>query len=388
MKQLLPLIIIFLFLASCGRSKNTTASTLEQYDLTQAVSGSLADVFSDVELTPLRYGGGDYPKMVDRLILTDNLIIVSDLHKLIHIFDIDGNYLSSSSERMGEGPEEFPFATGYSWNNYTNSLEILSPYRLSFYDENMNFKGSMRLPTYGGEDNNRTFFLNSITDVSDSICLVHASLADSPHIIYKFSLKNGEIEPAFDYSDEVVTGMNSQNQAFFPISDGSILYVPQALTYNVYSFSEKDLSISKIITLNTGKKQLTKKLLDKMNLNDNNIGDFLINCDYDKVLRILPTLDYVIAHVSKGPSMYTSYNIFISRNSKKITRVNMYENEKFNSPYFCNVSNDYAYAVLSKERILESPLVLLDKKSQADSLLYDVEDDTFVLLKYKFKENL
>ena len=173
MKQLLPLIIISLFLASCGRSKNTTASTLEQYDLTQAESGSLSDVFSDVELTPLQYGGGDYPKMVDRLILTDNLIIVSDLHKLIHIFDIDGNYLSSSSERMGEGPEEFPFATGYSWNNYTNSLEILSPYRLSFYDENMNFKGSMRLPTYGGEDNNRTFFLNSITDVSDSICLVH-----------------------------------------------------------------------------------------------------------------------------------------------------------------------------------------------------------------------
>ena len=55
---------------------------------------------------------------------------------------------------------------------------------------------------------------------------------------------------------------------------------------------------------------------------------------------------------------------------------------------FKNVGEGYAYAVVGKEEILERPALLLDKRSQADSLLYDVEDDTFVLLKYKFKENL
>ena len=87
MKKYIFSCIAIILISSCKKDNTSSVDYAEYYDLTQAEEGTLADVFSDVELTPLQYGGGDYPKMVDRLILTDNLIIVSDLHKLIHIFD-------------------------------------------------------------------------------------------------------------------------------------------------------------------------------------------------------------------------------------------------------------------------------------------------------------
>ena len=71
-----------------------------------------------------------------------------------------------------------------------------------------------------------------------------------------------------------------------------------------------------------------------------------------------------------------------------MVHVKMYDDNEYKAPMFKNVGEGYAYSVVGKEEILERPALLLDKRLQADSLLYDVEDDTFVLLKYKFKENL
>lgn len=386
MKQLLPLIIIFLFLASCGRSKNTTASTLEQYDLTQAVSGSLADVFSDVELTPLRYGGGDYPKMVDRLIINDSIIFVVDNNHIAHIFDNDGKPISCSSEKMGEGPEEFPFAMCTTLNPYNLTIEVISPYKMHVYDVNMNFVNSVKLPTYAGKGDEKSFFFINIYDISSNIHAVRPT--DSGSKIHIYDSEKNELISEFDYSGDVVCPINHQTTHFFDINNDLTLFVPGAMTYSVYSFSKEDYAIRKEIGLSMGDNGVSREYVDGLNLDELSLGQHLLTSDKDMIMAIMPTSDKLITSLKHGNTLRDIYYIFVDRKTGNKIRVDVYDNGQYNAPMFSNVGEGYAYAVMGKEDILERTKVLLDKKSQADSLLYDVEDDTFVLLKYKFKENL
>lgn len=389
MKQLLPLIIIFLFLASCGRSKNTTASTLEQYDLTQAVSGSLADVFSDVELTPLQYGGEGYPKSAFRLQMGDSVIVVSDGNMFVHIFDKDGAYISDAADRMGSGPEEFSFALGFNWNESSNSLEILSPSKMSIYDKNLNYIKSIKLPTYTGDRDHKSFYIADMYSLSDSVHLVYSGTSENPRQYYKLSSETGELKEIFDYSDDVVTMINMQRENFFKMPDGEILFIPSAVTYNIYSFNSEDFSIEKCIGFSLGDHSITPEFMAKQEFSSPaDEFQYIMESEKPYVCNVLPTTNKIVFFSSTGSSDKNLSYVFADRNTGKMVHVKMYDDNEYKAPMFKNVGEGYAYSVVGKEEILERPALLLDKRLQADSLLYDVEDDTFVLLKYKFKENL
>ncbi len=50
------------------------------------------------------------------------------------------------------------------------------------------------------------------------------------------------------------------------------------------------------------------------------------------------------------------------------------------------MDEEFVYNVLSKEKILEFSGCLLNKASEADSLLRNHDEDDFFLIKYRFKK--
>ena len=156
----LPLLAVMACAAvSCRNSEGADASVDEFYNLSYADEGTLSDVFSEVELVPLQYGGESYPTSIQVLTVTPDVTLIEDLDYILHVFDKDGNYLSCSLEKRGQGPEEHLFAMAFSWNDYNQSIEVLSPNRFTVYDKDFNFISSSKLADYGGSDSETPFFM-------------------------------------------------------------------------------------------------------------------------------------------------------------------------------------------------------------------------------------
>lgn len=343
----------------------------------------MTDVFSDVEITPLQYGGDNYPQSVSTLQLGDSVIVISDNNNIAHIFNRDGNPISCSSKMMGEGPEEFPFSMCATFNPHNHTIEVVSPYKMYVYDLDMNFIRSIKLPTYVGKGTQESLFFTYIYDISKNIHAVRPTDSDSKIHIYD-SEKN-QITAEFDYGDDIICSINSQSKQFFEITDELTYFVPGAMTYFVYSFSKRDYTIKKEIELSMGDKGITRQYIKDLNLDKASLAYHLLSSEKDMLISTMPMSDKLLTTLKHGNTLRDMYYVFIDRKTGNKIRVNIYENRRYKAPMFNNVSEGYAYAVIAKEDLLERPAVLLDK---AAPNLRDFDDDTLLLLKYKFHPRL
>ena len=381
----LPLLAVMACAAvSCRNSEGADASVDEFYNLSYADEGTLSDVFSEVELVPLQYGGESYPTEVDILTVTPDIIMIETNSDILHVFDKDGRYRSCSTEKMGPGPEEFQYSTDFSLNEWSRHIEVLELNNVKVYDKDFNFINSYKVPEYEDPDNKVGHFWWGISDLSATKHLMKTP--GSRFYFFEYDSTTGKLgKKVCDYTDDIIAPTASQTHHFFKMPDGERLFVPDGMTCKVYSFNSENLSIHPKIQFELGDDAITRQKIERLGFNESELAAFLLKCDDDILSRTMLTSGNIVALVKKGWTLRTMYTVFIDRNTGKKVRVNMFKNDKRTSPMFGDVSEGYAYAAMLKEEIMESPELLLDKADQIDSIMQNVEDDTFILMKYKFK---
>lgn len=374
-----------LMVTGCTEKREVSVADIH-YDLSTANKGYLSDVFSSVELIPLLFDGDNYPSQASEFRVEDDYIFVTDPNDRIFVFEKEGHYISSSVEKMGEGPEEHIFPMGYSYNRYTGNIEILTISKMMCYDVQFDFVKSSDLPTHWADHRKNSCFFNNVCDLSASThMLMPSGLSDNPYRLIFFDSEKVKTGKELSYADDMVNGGQMQNKFFFYMPDSTILCVPNALTHSIYSFSKDDLALKKIISFSVGGRELTQEYIDNLNMEGDKLGHYLNSCDREVLLRILPAPNHIVTMLKHGNSLRDTYSVFTNRSTNEMISVNIYEDGKRISPVFGDITDGYAYAIADKEAIMQMPEILLDKKGTMDSIMNDIEDETLILLKYRFK---
>ncbi|MDE5554587.1 MAG: hypothetical protein K2J10_05330, partial [Muribaculaceae bacterium] len=78
------------------------------------------------------------------------------------------------------------------------------------------------------------------------------------------------------------------------------------------------------------------------------------------------------------------YVIFTDLESGDNRRVNLYDGDYRQFPFADYSDDDGIYVIYDKESLMDSPKLLLHKAAKIDSIFADVEEESLILLKYKF----
>lgn len=348
--------------------------------LTPVVSSSIEDVFSDVEIVPLLFEGETYPSVVQQVQVSDEYIFVSDNKRLIHVFDKDGHYISCSSWARGAGPGEYDMMMGFSWNPFTQAIELLTTEKLLRYDVKFNFRGELALPTKVGENN---LLFDQIYALSkDMNLLLPTGTSENPYCVYVLNSKAGEIVDKIDYSADVLVPITMQEQSLFSVGDDKVDFIAPAVTGKVFAWS--DYRLINDLTFSYGSDFISKSDISRYEGNDAEFGRYLMECDKDIPVRVMMTKERAITYVKHGQTLRDFYAIVTDLKGEDNHKVNLYDGSERQFPFANYADENGVYVIYDKESLMESPKLLLDKATNMDSIFANIDDEDLILLKYKF----
>lgn len=372
-------------LSTVSCSHNTVSDeSIKTYRLEDAKKGDIQDVFSDVELTELQFEGEVYPRSIRTLLIESDKIFIFD-GKVVYVYSSDGKLISSSLSKKGNGPGEFTNPMGFSWNPYSEQVEILTPNKVMFYDVNFNFVRSSNLETKRkSPENPKPFMFNGIFDLSDRLHVLNlTSHSESPYrfIIYDSILDKimGEVS----YSDDVITAFNQQPVNFFRLPNGKIMCHPNCVTPYTYEFDPATYSLSKEMMVDAGSRELTKEDVDN---HSENVLRYVQSCDKYVHLRTLVSSDRLVVRFKQSDYNTKDFFAFFGNdypNGLKIDWCNSDEEQVFPSLFL--IDEDYAYGLNISYYIKENPAIVLGQSEKMEQLR-SIDDESWVLLKYKFKD--
>lgn len=370
-------LVVALGVFACQNSEKEQQDTVA---LTPYAVSSIEDIFSDVDIVPLLFEGETYPSVANQVQVSDDYIFVGDNKKQIHVFDKDGHYVSCSSWVRGAGPGEYDMMMGFSWNPFNRSIQLLTPHKLMQYDINFNPIGEFALPTKLGEDN---LIFDQIYGLSDyNNLLLPTGTSESPYCGYVFDASTGEISDRFDYSADVLVPIAMQEQCLFRTDGGKLYFVAPAFTGEVFSLLDGQLKNE--ITFSYDGDFISKVDVSKYDGDEAGLGRYLMECDKSIPVRTMISNDKVLTYVKSGQTLRDFYVIFTDLKNGDNRRVNLYDGVDCKFPFADYSDGDGIYVVYDKESLLNSPKLLLDKAEKKDSIFADIEDESLILLKYKF----
>lgn len=105
---------------------------------------SFYDLFENVSLIQLETKEEVLLHRVDKIVFhNDSIFIMDKKQGTIFLFDSKGRYLNKLA-KLGGGPDEYIDLSDFTFNEYTNCLELLSAYDgITCYDLNFNFIGKI-----------------------------------------------------------------------------------------------------------------------------------------------------------------------------------------------------------------------------------------------------
>ncbi len=371
------ILIHLLFLISCSDKKINV--DIPVYALNEAYSRDVDSLFKGVEAVPLLFEGDTYPGTVENFLVIPGYVIVNGKHKIIHIFKDDGHYLSCSEDKIGGGPGEYSIMMGYTWNPYNNLIEIITPNAFLSYDFEFNMVKSSSIPTKIG---NGGLMFGQIFDIAENKhLLLPTSASKNPFRILLYDSERREFIRELDYKKDIVADISMQNNSFFRTSDYNLLFCPPAITKCVYDIPENFSSLNKLFSIELGNNGITKEEFEKY---DDHAArsKYYINSNKIMPLRVLPNSAIILVLLKDGKTMRDFSIVRIDRATGDMISVKLYEKGEYKIPIIGYIDEEYAYSIVEKEFIKDNPALLMGCYSS--DWINNVEDESLVLLKYKF----
>lgn len=360
---------------SCKEVKSLDAEYA--FDLKNAQNASINDAFDSVEVIPLLFNGENYPGSVAQMRVEDGLIIIQDNRNVIHTFTDDGRSIASSADKIGQGPGEYTLITGFEYNNTNNHISIFTPIQILEYDPKFNFIRDSPLPDEESLYISKGYVLNATEGLATP-----NSANKSPYRILKYNISDGRIINDLSYEESVVAGISMQGRSFFNTEKGEILYVPNALTYCVFSIGKDGNTISKKYSFNMGSESIDK-VADGSN--DEAWKNNLLRTDKVIPLSIMPAENRIFIVAKAGDTLRDFIVYTVKTDESRCLKSPIYDGSKYVFPFIRDVRNGYAYAAIEKEVLKHSPELLMTDAAKADSIIEAIEDESLIIMRYRMK---
>lgn len=371
---------------ACSKS-NIVSDAPEFYDLTSYEKGTIYDIFDSVEVVPLLFEQDTYPDMICDVECADGKVFIQDTKTYLHVFSANtGHYISCSRSKYGNGPGEYMAMTGFIINPFTKKMEVLTYTRMYSFDDSFECSRTIDIPGFIG--NNGGMAYDNGYALSDSKYIITASnIAMDPYTLVLYDASNEEVLASWNYYDDVICPVHMWTRCFYTMPDGEILYTPGVFTHYIYSIDDDRKGMHRKMEFHYDTDVMSDTTVKVIRGNQEIIDEYYKTTSVAFPMRQLVNSYMVMTMIKKG-RVNTMYTIVSDRKTGKNMRIDHFDfgEQKYKMPLIKHIDEDYCYFVEDKNFILDSPDILMDKAGQAEELLSGIDDEDFVLLKYRIKK--
>ena len=349
---------------------------------------NVEDLFSEIDLCYL--DSNDNSNISGVALSTkmfDDIILVESSNGIIYVYNYLGKFLGSSKNVRGNGHGEFNVFTGFSYNRYSQQLEILTPKEMLFYDSNFRYTSKIEIPTEDPQKDVRGTFYRQIFDFSKTQhILLTSPIENRPNEFVLFnsnSIKEGE---RFSYDKYAITESSMQEQSFFELNDQEYLFFPPCLTNKIFTCN-KNGKVEPYATY-TGSELISSKDVEIYSKNRNKMLEFLAyKCNKIMPLRGLGNSKRICTFFKKGGSTLDTYTTIFNINNRTSKTVRNRTRTDVYLPIFSKMSGDTLFALVPPQDIKKmGKLSILNRKSK--SLIESASDETnYAIAKYILSKN-
>lgn len=385
--KLILTICIFLSCVSC---KSTDSADIKGQIFIDRIAkeGTISDVILDTELIPLQYKNSEAPKAKKNVIVKEGHIFICDQENVIHVFSMDGKKISDSRKKIGHGHGEYYIMTGWTYNKYSKTIELLTTDKMMIYDLNFNFVKSADLPIYK-KHGGRGLFFGHIDDLSATIHLLipnHLPEFENSAEVIVFNSENNTILNKFSYGEDIVTFLSMQNDCFSEFGKDSLFFYPPAMSKYFYAMDRQTMNISKMIKIDWGGNSIQPEQIEGFRGNNKRLMSYLMTCDKTIVIRVMQSEGFVIAYQKKGNKVKDSSILALNLNQNKAYEIKVSLNDESMLPTFSCLENGYAYIFARTEDLNAEVINALNATQSYNSFKDSLDNDQVVILKCHIKD--
>lgn len=376
-RLLFSYILFLLLFASCTRKELPSVHLINLENRKDAL---MTDVFSDLSVIPLK-ANGNYVSVWSNLIVADNYFILSDNRNIIHVYKKDGTFVSNSERKLGKGTEEYINMISFSFNPYSEYIEVVTHNKIIYYDTSFNFIRNTSVPTKKANKSGNGFvYYDRIYDLSETVhALIPTSISEKANRIIIFD-SNKEIILKEIPFDDILADVSMQYQCFMQPSNDSLFFFPPRLSNYSYLFDKTNYSIEKYMLFDLGKNKLTANNIESIGSKD--LNNYLLESDKDMPICYFQTQNKIVLIKKQGNKISNWQLVIHDILNKQNYSIDFFKDDEMHMPIVSCSDNNSLYAVVDKENI-ESIISNFDNKiwCVTDSL----EDGDMALLKFTLK---
>lgn len=289
-KVFLPYLTLFsLVSVSCSNP----GEAVDSINLNDTQEKAVHEIVDSVTIIPLKDNGKPFFPALEDLIVTESYFIGRDGFQNIFVFDRDGNIHADSRNMVGHGHGEYYILMGYTYNPFSNTIEVLTPLEMKIYDLDFNFIKSVSLGTkYPTTDSEKGFY-DKIYDLEANMhALIRSNIGEHTRYVAFYDSAKEKVVGKYDYSDDIRTDLSMQIRCFYSASDTIYFYPPGVGEY-VYSLDPNSLSFHRI-----------KRLVDYATFNDGDKNeDYMLTSSELMPIRFLCTDNHYFFLTKEGNTL-------------------------------------------------------------------------------------
>lgn len=340
----ITMFLLVAFSSSCSLESEPGLPVIE-FESCETISPK--DMFSGCELTLLKEDGNPFYGNISELRVFDNIVLIKDDRNIIYLFDKNGNLISSSNRVYGNGHGEYSIMMGFTYNIFSNMVEILTPQNILFYDNSFQFIKSTKLPTRNARPGMLGFLFGNIYDLSSDIHLLIPTSNSENNKIYFYNSISESLEDAIGFEQDMIAKITMQNNCFSKVGNEIFFYPPLVSNY-LYKLEIDSKTITRSIRLDFGKNGLTRSHVE----NAENEKQFLLSCDYEFPVSMLYSDNYYISLIKKGNTIRDWYTIIFDKTKHVGYKIKMKKDEYLTFPTIVECKNNVLFSYSSGDAVL------------------------------------
>lgn len=377
MKSIQILLIFLLLLSSCITKvkKETSNENYINLNLNRIEEPKFLDIFKSIEICPLETKSnsliGNFFNTKKAFYVPNKYYVVIDDYYVINVFNTKGEFISNSSNKIGQGPDEYYILQDITYNNKNNTFDILDPFgNITIYNTNFDFISKNKIESKPKDRYRNIFALNK------NQYILFDSTDKGSFIIY--DIDNSKTLKKIKYSGLIaeVTSI----EAPFNLLDGTLYFTPPEVNNQLFIFNTEQMDLIPTYYINGGDDCLIKSDLDKFKSTQEKSEFILRDSPKYTCINRLYNEKYIISTFIKQQEIFV--NIF-SIDKKQNFTFKKDKNINPNIPFFFALEKDIAYAIIHPADMIN----FLDKDliTNKEILQTIKEDDNPCIIKYKLK---
>lgn len=221
--RIILIFFIFFIGGGCSIKPKETNKNIPLYrvDLDKEKEISVSEIFSQIDIIPLKTPNSIVCSGIKSIVFKDNLFFLDWRQKIIICFDLNGNFRYQINSK-GRGPEEYSDILAISTDRYNDYLMVLDRQSMLQFDLSGNFLKKIKYPE--GLVVHSAKMINRDT----MLCVTVTNNKPKRKILNYLSLKTNKIigscyseDPIFPVTEDV---FDYNNKLYYAISKSSIVY--------------------------------------------------------------------------------------------------------------------------------------------------------------------